>query len=553
VTFNSTANTAFTLQFFQNSACAPPARPAEIVVATINVSTGADGNVTQTTFTLPLIAVGSAVTVMATGPDGTSELSACVPVISGTPLNFAVLNTNDSGPGSLRQTIIDANSHPGLDGISFNIAGTGPVTISPATALPAITGPVTINGWTQLGHITGGPPVVEIRGNDTIAEGFSVSGSGTTIRGLVINGFGYGIAANASSDLRVEANYVGTDLTGTTRVPNRLGGVFIWNSTNATVVGNLISGQGTIGLPARVDGMQISGCSGTRIQGNRIGTNAAATAALGNAGFGIVVSGTGTATTEITDNVISGNPFGGISIQMGAHGTIVQSNLIGTGTDTAVEIGNGRAGFVDGGGINISDAPGNTIESNTIAHNLGPGVFGQGAASTGNRILGNAIWHNGGMGIDLWGDYGVTANSNPETIGRQNFPVITSAQALGGQTIVNGTLVSTASAPFRIDVFSNGACDWTGGNGEGATLLGTFTVNTAADSTATFTETLPGTTAGTALTATATRWNTGGGSSELSACVPVTAGSPLPDTAVNANGSEGTPPGASYTLKLALW
>ena len=443
--------------------------------------------------------------------------------------SLVVTNTSDSGAGSLRQAILNANARAGVDVITFAIPGAGPFTIAPLSALPTITDPVTIDGTTQPGHTTGGPPVVEVRGNDTITEGFSVTGSGTTIRGLVINAFGYGIAVNGSSNLRVEGNYVGTDVAGTARVPNRLGGVFIWNSTNATIVGNLISGQGTIGLPARVDGMQISGCSGTRIQGNRIGTNAAATAALGNAGFGIIVSGTGTANTEITDNVISGNPFGGISIQMGAHGTIVQSNLIGTGTDTTVEIGNGRLGYVDGGGINISDSPDNAIGSelttgmNTIAHNFGPGVFGYGAASTGNRILGNAIWHNGGMGVDLWGDYAVTANSIPETIGRQNFPVIASAYTTGGTTGVGGTLASRPNDSFRVEVFSNASCDGVGGNGEGAHLMGSFMVTTNLAGNATFTETFPSLPLGNVLTAMATRWSAGGSTSEFSACYTIPA------------------------------
>ena len=37
---------------------------------------------------------------------------------------FTVTKTNDSGAGSLRQAILDANANPGLDTIAFNIAGT---------------------------------------------------------------------------------------------------------------------------------------------------------------------------------------------------------------------------------------------------------------------------------------------------------------------------------------------------------------------------------------------------------------------------------------------
>ena len=76
-----------------------------------------------------------------------------------------VVNTNDSGPGSLRQAILDANAHAGPDDIEFDIpastdpnlnvpvAGFDPVTqtwrITLQSALPAITDQVTIDGYTQ--------------------------------------------------------------------------------------------------------------------------------------------------------------------------------------------------------------------------------------------------------------------------------------------------------------------------------------------------------------------------------------------------------------------
>jgi len=50
-----------------------------------------------------------------------------------TPLVFTVTNTNDSGTGSLRQAILDANSMGGGT-ITFNITGSGVHTISPLTA-----------------------------------------------------------------------------------------------------------------------------------------------------------------------------------------------------------------------------------------------------------------------------------------------------------------------------------------------------------------------------------------------------------------------------------
>jgi len=78
---------------------------------------------------------------------------------------FTVTNTNDSGPGSLRQAIIAANTTPGLNDISFAIpAATDPNlsipvpgfdpstqdwTITLQSPLPPITDSVSIDGYTQ--------------------------------------------------------------------------------------------------------------------------------------------------------------------------------------------------------------------------------------------------------------------------------------------------------------------------------------------------------------------------------------------------------------------
>src|SRR6185503_11038389 len=65
---------------------------------------------------------------------------------------YFVVNTNDSGAGSLRQAIQSANANiSALDGILFNIPGAGVQVIRPATALPLVSDPVIIDGTTQPG------------------------------------------------------------------------------------------------------------------------------------------------------------------------------------------------------------------------------------------------------------------------------------------------------------------------------------------------------------------------------------------------------------------
>ena len=72
---------------------------------------------------------------------------------------LVVSNANDSGLGSLRQAILDANATNGLDTITFQIPGTGVHTIVLLAALPAITDAVVIDGTTQSNYA--GTPLIE--------------------------------------------------------------------------------------------------------------------------------------------------------------------------------------------------------------------------------------------------------------------------------------------------------------------------------------------------------------------------------------------------------
>ena len=75
---------------------------------------------------------------------------------------FTVTTTADSGPGSLREAISDANANAGVDAIGFDIAPGGIQTIALLSVLPTITDPVIIDGTTQPGFA--GTPIIELTG-----------------------------------------------------------------------------------------------------------------------------------------------------------------------------------------------------------------------------------------------------------------------------------------------------------------------------------------------------------------------------------------------------
>ena len=85
--------------------------------------------------------------------DGTNQSNVATVTINVNPLSLVVTNTNDSGPGSLREALLVADLATGAsaDTIRFEIPGTGPFTIEPLTPLPTITHPTVIDGYNQAG------------------------------------------------------------------------------------------------------------------------------------------------------------------------------------------------------------------------------------------------------------------------------------------------------------------------------------------------------------------------------------------------------------------
>jgi uncharacterized repeat protein (TIGR01451 family) len=322
-------------------------------------------------------------------------------VILTTPvLTFSVTTTNDSGAGSLRQAMLDANSNPGADAISFNISGSGTQTITPLSTLPTITGAVTIDGTTQnAGSAT---PPIELAGASAGAgvKGLTLAGGNSTVRGLVINGFdSNGIELSGSSDI-IDGNFIGINSTGTGGQGNGATGVLINSGSGHLVGGTVIAARNVISANLG-HGVQVllGPAMNHQVQGNLIGTDATGTIGLGNQGDGVdMLSGmqnitncTVGGTTAGAGNVISANT--GVGVQFITVGTsnLVQGNLIGTDASGSNGLGNGSSG------VTINEANNCTVggtvagAGNVISGNGSNGVRINAVTATGNRVQGNRI------------------------------------------------------------------------------------------------------------------------------------------------------------------
>jgi hypothetical protein len=141
--------------------------------------------------------------------------------------SFLVSNTANSGPGSLRQAILDSNAATGsTNTIDFNISGSGVQTIAPLSALPTITHHVWIDGESQPGY--SGTPLIELSGSQAgSGDGLLITAPNVTVRGLDINDFSQGagiqLTGTGATGDWIDGNFLGTDPIGTLAVPNVYG------------------------------------------------------------------------------------------------------------------------------------------------------------------------------------------------------------------------------------------------------------------------------------------------------------------------------------------
>ena len=437
---------------------------------------------------------------------------------------LTVVNTNDSGAGSLRQALVTANGTPDHDTIAFAIPGTGPHVITPTSTLPDLTYPTSIDGYTQPAASpadAADAAVLQIVLDGRISSGWTglKIGNGVSdcvIRGLKIQGFANdGIAVEGDhsvveGNLITECGLVGIYITGT---DNTIGGL--------TPAQRNVVNKGNVGIGV------FPCATHNRIQGNYIGTDEYGQSDDGFHGYeGIGIGGS---YNTVVGNLISGyegeigvsiQKWGGQGNPVPEHNT-VEDNKIGTDVSGTLLIPNGQ-------GVLIDMAVYTTVKGNLIAGNRFAGVEVRNSPvlsneedfAIGNRITRNTIRDNGELGINLVrlpSDPGWVTENDPgdtDTGPNQlmNFPVIASAQATPGKLIVRGTIDTTDPETVILEFFANSSPD-ASGYGEGEIFLGTKRPNRKGK----FTATLPRVSPGMWISATAT--DSQGNTSEFSLSV----------------------------------
>ncbi len=389
---------------------------------------------------------------------------------------YTVSNTADSGGGSLRQAILDANGHAGADTIAFSI-GTGPQSIAPTSALPEVTGAVTFDATTQPGY--SGNPIIQISGSS--AGGFSTdglifSGGNNTVRGIIVNRWsGSGIVVKTNGTNVFENNWIGTDLTGLAAAGNRVHGLYI--TANSARVGgpsasqrNVICSNGGLGLF-----FQFS--NSNTVQGNYIGVGKDGLTALGNAtgvdidsGGGTVFGGSGPG----EGNVISGNVHDGLLIYSSSSNNLVQGNLIGTDYTGTQAVANNDWGIELQGANNLI---GGTTASarNILSGNVASGIVLYLGASQNNHVIGNYI------GTDITGTKAIpNVNQGVSFSGDTDVDLSAAGPAnnfIGGTTPAERNLISGNGT--GVGIFNRTRNNTISGNWLGVDVTGTKVIPNA--------------------------------------------------------------------------
>lgn len=358
------------------------------------------------------VSVGQFITALATGPDGTSEFSACR-VVADPIEQFTVNTTTDTSDGicngthcSLREAITLANNTAGPQQIIFSIPGDGPHAIALTSLLPIITENLTIDAYTEPGA----------------SPNSAALGSNAVIK-VAIDGGSQANILRTCTDERIEVR--GLSLLGAE-------GPAI--ATNQDTIN--CAGQQSLVLRGNWFGIAPDGSANGNVN---------ALSALSQK----VEIGSG----NLADRNLFGNSAGfAVRIaEFGANSSAINNNLFGVGPDGVSDHGNSGTAL-ELSSVDLLDVGGPGFEANEFRFNERGIVVKQGTApgSQANSLFGNEFSGQTGMSIDLSANGsdadGVTPNdvddldSGPNSL--QNAPVLTTAipDPANGTITVSGNL-----------------------------------------------------------------------------------------------------------------
>ncbi len=339
------------------------------------------------------------------------------PLYAGT---FRVVNTADTGTGSLRNALQKAQTHTGPDTILFAIpetdSGYSPdfCTIHLDSSLPELTDDANfLDGFSQP-SLSPFRPSVLILGNASITlPGLVILSAYNIIQGIAIGQFGSSgiqLRGESSHDNIIRGCYSGLSADGVSRIENSGSGLEMLGYTHHNSIGrygtrnrNIFSGNGNYGIRVELShhNVFLNNWTGIDVTGLNSVPNGQVWRQQNAAGF---ILGLGSYCNMIGDgtvdgrNIFSGNNRTGLRIEWaGADSNTVRGNYFGIGADGNTILPNAEAGIVIGRGAAYNTIGGdNLTDANVISGNFSSGIqFAR--RSRFNLLKGNII----GLSADL--------------------------------------------------------------------------------------------------------------------------------------------------------
>jgi len=386
--------------------------------------------------------------------------------------DFVVTTTNDSGEGSLRQAILNANAIAGDDTITFvdsTFTDATPDTITLTSGELGISSNLTIQGT--------GSNLLTVSGNDA-SRVFNISGGTAIMDGLTIANGNAG-AANGGGifnggSLTLTNSIVRNNRTANSAASQNGGGIYTQGSltlTDSTILNNTgYLGGGLFSSGAAVL-TNVIASGNTASEGGGINSNNGSVMTLTNSTVsgntstsnGGGVMNLGTSNLTITNSTISGNTGangGGIRNTQGATLTITNLTIA---NNTAIAGGGGISS--DTGTVNVKNTliAGNTYASSPDVSgtfvNQGNNLIGKSNGSTSftNGVNGNLV---GTIAAPIDPQLGALANNGGPTqthallagslaINAGSNTGVTTTDQMGNPRIVNSLVdIGAVESPF---------------------------------------------------------------------------------------------------------
>ncbi len=393
---------------------------------------------------------------------------------------LTVTSSANSGAGTLRQAILDANVTAIEETIAFDIPGSCPRVITLSTPLPTISSTLTLDGFTQPGSSPNDRPDDSNPADNSVHCVVLASDATATLNltpgpGQMVTVRGFAFYRATEAQIRVSGSGGATVLgntfsTGTSllepNVPQYA--ISVDDAPDTRIGGNDPADRNIIGR-ASLAGVRLGPGMGREVIRNFIGLSKSSGDAGNRVGV-LVIDGQ---FDSVDGNCIGHNDLHGLRVEGAQSVMSVQRNQIGlrrAGVGLIVQTPNGS------GGIWLAAGEIDPFGQNTIAFNRGDGIA---VLSAARRIdLGiNRIYENDGLGFDLPPN-GVNSNDTDTggsgTNGGQNYPVLSAASGATNAGQVAGTLQS-ANGTYEITLYASADCDPTG-HGEGRDFIGTASV-----------------------------------------------------------------------------